>query len=132
MNNIDFCIIVNFNKFVEFCTMEFWKISGKGGTTYYLLLLLLLTLPFSVWLSSYPQNPDGAELLMTAIHGGVLHPPGFPLQSWINRLLFLFEPFRNAITLSIFSFVCHLLNVSLIYLISLRLNTDADKNPTPP
>jgi Protein of unknown function (DUF2723) len=36
-------------------------------------------------LATSPQNPDGAELVMTAVQGGVLHPPGYPLQSWLDR-----------------------------------------------
>jgi hypothetical protein len=33
-----------------------------------------------------PQNPDGAELVMAAMHGAVLHPPGYPLQAWIGKI----------------------------------------------
>jgi Protein of unknown function (DUF2723) len=46
------------------------------------VIFLLISLPM---LASSPQVPDGAELVMTALHGGVLHPPGFPLQSWVDR-----------------------------------------------
>jgi len=46
------------------------------------LLLALLT----TMLALTPQNGDGAEVVMTAIHGGVMHPPGFPLLAWLTRL----------------------------------------------
>ena len=52
-------------------------------------LIWLVTIP--TWAIS-PQSGDAAEQVMTALQGGVLHPPGFPLQSWLNRL-FVLLPF---------------------------------------
>lgn len=47
-------------------------------------LYLILCLPM---LARSPQTGDGAEQVMAAVIGGILHPPGFPLQAWLNRLL---------------------------------------------
>ena len=52
-------------------------------------LVWLITVP--TWAIS-PQSGDAAEQIMTAIQGGVLHPPGFPLQAVLNRL-FVLLPF---------------------------------------
>jgi hypothetical protein len=53
------------------------------------LILALLALSFVLgsfsMLATSPQNPDGAEMVLTAVQGGVLHPPGYPLQSWLDR-----------------------------------------------
>lgn len=87
---------------------------------FYPLALILITIPFSFWIARHPQNPDGAEMFMNALYGGVLHPPGFPLQAWINRLLFSITSSNSPITLSFFSFFCHTISVVLIYCISLR------------
>lgn len=54
-----------------------------------------------------PQNPDGAEMIMAALQGGVLHPPGFPLQAWLNRALVDFPTANIAYNMSLFSLVCH-------------------------
>jgi len=45
-------------------------------------------------LARAPQNPDGAELVMAALQGAVLHPPGYPLQAWIGKA-WLLLPFGN-------------------------------------
>lgn len=37
-------------------------------------------------LSKAPQNPDGAETIMAAQSGGVLHSPDYPIQAWLNRV----------------------------------------------
>lgn len=91
-----------------------------------LLIIILINLPFALWLAEYPQDPDSAEMLMTALRGGVLHPPGFPLQGWVDRLLYsfmdLFIPMSSAYPLSVLSFIMHILNAALIYLISRKLN----------
>lgn len=51
-------------------------------------------LPLLFFLPSAPQTPDGAEIISTALYGGVAHPPGFPLQAWINRfVIYLFPVF---------------------------------------
>ncbi len=84
-----------------------------------LFIIILVNLPFALWLAEYPQDPDSAEMLMTALQGGVLHPPGFPVQAWIDRLLYgflnLFAGIDSAYPLSILSFFMHLLNAVLIY-----------------
>ena len=57
-------------------------------------LAWLCSLPF---LAHNPQTGDGAELVLTAVHGGVIHPPGFPLQAWFQRL-FVLLPLGTAST----------------------------------
>jgi hypothetical protein len=52
-------------------------------------------------LAQSPQNPDGAELVLAATQGGVLHPPGFPLQTWIDKALVQITPLSPALGLSI-------------------------------
>ncbi len=90
-----------------------------------ILLIILINLPFALWLAEYPQDPDSAEMLMTALQGGVLHPPGFPVQAWVDRLLYgfmnLFTPVDSAYPLSMLSFSMHILNAWLIYLVSREL-----------
>ncbi len=90
-----------------------------------LFIIILINLPFALWLAKYPQDPDSAEMLMTALQGGVLHPPGFPVQAWLDRLLYgfmnLFAPVDSAYPLSILSFFMHIINAVLIYLLSRKL-----------
>jgi hypothetical protein len=94
-----------------------------------LLIIILINLPFAVWLAEYPQDPDSAEMLMTALQGGVLHPPGFPVQAWIDRLLYsflnLFAYVDSAYPLSILSFILHIVNGVLIFFISRILGAGA-------
>jgi len=55
-----------------------------------------------------PISGDGAELVATAVHGGVLHPPGFPLGSWIDRIVVALPLGGTAaFRLSVFSALCH-------------------------
>ena len=56
-------------------------------------------------LASSPQSGDGAEQVMVAVHGGILHPPGFPVQAWINRLFALLPVGNVAYRLSIVSWL---------------------------
>jgi hypothetical protein len=50
-------------------------------------LVALAFLAFLIpMLAQVPQGGDGAELISTAKLGGVLHPPGFPVQAWLNRI----------------------------------------------
>jgi hypothetical protein len=57
-----------------------------------LVLICFLSLPSLFLLSSHVQGPDGAEMLSTALRGGVMHPSGMPFQAWLNRLFaFLFR-----------------------------------------
>jgi hypothetical protein len=70
------------------------------------LAVLLLTVPSVLLLAQHPVSPDGAEMVTTALRGGVLHPSGMPLQAWINRLFVLmFSPAGWA--LSLLSWLCY-------------------------
>ncbi len=64
------------------------------------LISFLVLLPLVPWLASVPQSPDGAEMVATAVHGGVLHPSGIPLQAWINRLAVQLTSLEPAYVLS--------------------------------
>lgn len=59
--------------------LESWVFSIYLAAFYFLFSLPLL--------AHTPQNGDGAEFVMLAKQGGVAHPPGFPLQTWIHRLM---------------------------------------------
>src|SRR5207248_1804010 len=48
-----------------------------------------------------PQSGDGAELVRVALQGGVLHPPGFPLQAWLDRVLVALPGLRDRPALAI-------------------------------
>ena len=54
-----------------------------------------------------PQTGDGAEIVATALRGGVLHPPGFPLQAWIDRVLVRVPGLEPAHGLSLFGLLSH-------------------------
>ncbi len=82
----------------------------KGGhdiddTKYWASFLLpFFVLVFNFFrLAESPQSPDGAEMVMAAIQGGVLHSPGFPLQAWIDRLFVQFPTANTAYNLSLLS-----------------------------
>ncbi len=60
------------------------------GSVALALALWFLDLPL---LAIAPQSGDAAEQLIKASLGGILHPPGFPLQAWLNRL-FVLLPFH--------------------------------------
>src|SRR6266446_2934856 len=51
-------------------------------------------------LARTPQNGDGAELILTASRGGVPHPPGFPLQAWLDRALAALPGVSTALSIS--------------------------------
>ena len=72
-------------------------------------------------LAGGPLNPDAGELLLTAQNGGVLHPPGFPTQSWINLILNLL-PFSVHTNLLMGNLIFQILNNYLLYLILKKLN----------
>ncbi|MFZ9596424.1 MAG: protein O-mannosyl-transferase family [Bdellovibrionia bacterium] len=57
------------------------------------LSLFILALPL---LARVPISGDGAEFVVVAQQGGVLHPPGFPVQAWLNRI-WIHLPFWNGI-----------------------------------
>jgi hypothetical protein len=61
-----------------------------------------------------PQTGDGAEQIMTALQGGVLHPPGFPVQAWLNRVLIHFPVANPATRLALGSLFAHSASVFLI------------------
>ena len=78
------------------------------NTRFFSLVLSLLVFSIMfVQLATSPQSGDGAEQVLTALKGGVLHPPGFPFQAWINRL-FVLLPFENEVwRLSLLSLIAH-------------------------
>jgi hypothetical protein len=54
-----------------------------------------------------PQTGDGAEIVAIALQGGVLHPPGFPLQAWIDRILVRIPGIEPAHLLSLLGLASH-------------------------
>jgi hypothetical protein len=80
-----------------------------------LLSILLLFIVFYLpTLAGGPLNPDGGELLLTAFQGGVLHPPGFPLQSWVNLFFYHILPFDLHTNLLVGNLFFHVLNCFLL------------------
>jgi len=63
------------------------KKQGRFDRLLHGILTFLFILASVPLLALNPQSGDGPELLITATAGGVLHPPGFPVQAWINRLM---------------------------------------------
>ena len=91
-----------------------------------LLIPILLALYFYIpLLAGGPLNPDGGELVLTASNGGVLHPPGFPTQSWVNLFLELLLPFKTNTNLQIGILSFQITNCYLLYFILKRLNSNA-------
>jgi hypothetical protein len=78
------------------------------------LIALVIVAPLLLFLAHFPQSPDGAEMVHTALQGGVLHPSGMPLQSWINRAAVLIYPSDPGLALSVVSWIGALLTVALI------------------
>jgi hypothetical protein len=69
------------------------------------VLIAVLNVPL---LGGSPQNPDGAEMILAAAPGGgVLHPPGFPLQSWLDRVVIHLPVGNPALRLSLLSWLAH-------------------------
>jgi hypothetical protein len=76
------------------------------GSVALALVVWLLDLPL---LAIAPQSGDAAEQLLRAQLGGILHPPGFPFQAWLNRA-FVHIPFAFSTTgLALLSSVGHAL-----------------------
>lgn len=75
----------------------------KNTINFFLALLLLA--PMLPWLAVFPQNPDGAEMLNTALMGGVMHPSGMPLQAWVNQVFVAILPAEPGWTLSLVSWL---------------------------
>ena len=78
--------------------------SGPPRSVWIGLVTLVLLAPTA---ARSPQTGDGAEIVATALRGGVLHPPGFPLQAWIDRALVRAPGLEPAHGLSLFGLVCH-------------------------
>ena len=78
-------------------------------------LIALLVFVFLIpMLAQNPQNGDGSEIVITAMQGGVLHPPGFPIQAWLSRL-FMLLPFGNPTErIAILSALAHSFSVYFI------------------
>ncbi len=81
------------------------------------LLLLSIQLPM---LARAPQNPDGAEMIMASLSGGILHPPGYPLQAWLDRIFILLPWGPHAVRLALLSSLSSIVaaNVLLAILLS--------------
>lgn len=58
-------------------------------------------------LARSPQTGDGAEIVAVALRGGVLHPPGFPLQAWLDRALVRVPGFEPALAIAFLGLVGH-------------------------
>lgn len=58
-----------------------------------------------------PNNGDGFEVMQTALNGGVMHPPGFPFQAWLNRAAVHFPIGPLATRIAFVSFCFHLLSI---------------------
>ena len=74
------------------------------------------------YVSNSPLNPDGAELVMAAVRGGVLHPPGFPVQAWLDRIILACFNGNPARILSLFSLVSLSLSAIVMILIGSELS----------
>ena len=72
-----------------------------------LALSFLVSSPLLFFLAHFPQNPDGAEMVMTALTGGVLHPSGMPPQAWLNLIFARLSPSTPGWGLSFFSWLAH-------------------------
>jgi hypothetical protein len=75
------------------------------------LAVFVILLPL---LAAHPPTGDSYEQVTMAISGGVLHPPGFPLQAWINRLIVAISPLSAARSLSLISALAHASTVFVI------------------
>ena len=58
-------------------------------------------------LARSPQTGDGAEIVAVALRGGVLHPPGFPLQGWLDRALATVIGFEPALAIAFLGLLGH-------------------------
>lgn len=87
---------------------------------------IMLVLPLFFILPSAPQTPDGAEIISTAVYGGVPHPPGFPLQSWINRFILFISPLSAITTLEVLNLIY---TVATLFILSQTLKLLSIKKP---
>ena len=76
-------------------------------------LAILYFAAFLPFLAHAPQSGDAAELVSTAVQGGLNHPPGFPLQSWLDRLFVLLPVSTPAFRLSLLSHLAQSASVGL-------------------
>lgn len=53
------------------------------------------------------QSGDGVELVRVAVAGGVLHPTGFPLQAWLDRLAVLVPVGTAAFRIALLNLLAH-------------------------
>lgn len=95
----------------------------KKDIPFLLIPILLATYFYIPLLAGGPLNPDGGELILTAKNGGVLHPPGFPTQSWVNLFLELLLPFKTHTNLLIGILSFQIINCFLLYYILKKLQT---------
>ncbi len=72
-------------------------------------------------LARTPQSGDGAEIVRAALQGGVLHPPGFPLQAWLDRLLVAIAGAAPALAISALGLLAHAATAALSTAIVLEL-----------
>ncbi len=78
--------------------------------------------PMLFLLAHHAHNPDSAEMMSTALYGGVMHPSGMPLQAWINPLFVRLSAEFPVWGLSFFSWLAHFASGFVLLRILRRLN----------
>ncbi len=78
---------------------------GIGAAVFALLLPTL---------ARSPQSGDGAELVAIALRGGVPHPPGFPLQAWLDRVLAHLPGLEPALAIAALGLLAHAVTAALL------------------
>lgn len=63
------------------------------------------------------QESDGAEFALAAVKGSLVHPPGYPLFSWVADVLVTLFPHNPYRTLAIFSALSQALTVGLLVVV---------------
>lgn len=81
--------------------------------------LFVFTLPM---VCTTPQSGDGSEFVVLAMQGGVPHPPGFPLQAWLNRLVVLLPVSTPSMRLGLLCLLAHCSAFMLLAMTLLRLH----------
>ena len=56
------------------------------------------------FLSEWFQNPDAGEMYFSAINNGVMHPPGYVINGWLNRIFLFFWKDPKCLSLQSFIF----------------------------
>lgn len=83
------------------------------------VLAIVLSLLF-FFFAYYPrtaltiQESDGAEFALAAVKGSLVHPPGYPLYSWLAELVVKIFPANPYHALAVFSAICQALAVGLL------------------